>query len=750
MGDGPQGEVRMETELDYRERLQMLTECMEASLSETDPDASINIFIKRLGENAGAARVSIYHTEGDYIHCLYEWSQATGISHKQGVMVPIGTRYPASWWKFFYARDFFILQDIGEYRESDPEMYESVKADGIRSLVLCPILIEGKSYGFFSIVNPEPRFIPEARRFFMLDTQFLAVILRQKLNADYIYKTERTDALTGLYNMAAFSRAINPLIQRVREGQETAVWDIVFFDIADFKVYNHDHGMYGGNLLLKTVAKILKEELGTDWAARFEADHFYVVIEDAGVRNFVERVHARIAELDTTPSVRVGIYTIDGSEKDAIHAADRAMIAGHETRGDYVHYIKKYDNAMENAITRASYLIRHVDEAVEKEWIRVYFQPIVGVLSREDASFEALSRWIDPVYGFMNPGEFISVLEDAHLLYKVDLFVIRKVCEEIKRREAAGEPPAHYSVNISRNDLDIPDIHKSINDILDSYGVSRDMIAMEITESAVVDSQKLIQDHIDEFHKDGYEVWLDDFGSGYSSLNTLHTFDFDLMKIDMIFLRNQNERTKDILTDIVDMAKRIGITVLTEGVETKEQFDFLESIGCTYVQGFYISKPLPADEVLAVLDSKNIGIESPEDSDFYRQIAKVNIISLNNAGQNSRDLRIDRRKRSIAIITTKNGVLDRIFMNQVGRQWAEANGVTTNEDIVDFMAVNMSDVYRNYRTGVLELHTVGETRSYYIDDISFNGKMRLALVAMQGSRRAYILMLTESDTAVSA
>ena len=147
-------------------------------------------------------------------------------------------------------------------------------------------------------------------------------------------------------------------------------------------------------------------------------------------------MHERISELETAPSVRVGVYTIDGSEKDAIHAADRAMIAGHETRGDYVHYIKKYDNAMENAITRASYLIRHVDEAVEKEWIRVYFQPIVGVLSREDASFEALSRWIDPVYGFMNPGEFISVLEDAHLLYKVDLFVIRKVCEEIKRREA--------------------------------------------------------------------------------------------------------------------------------------------------------------------------------------------------------------------------------------------------------------------------------------------------------------------------
>lgn len=740
----------MSADLNYSNRLQLLSECMTASMDEPDPDASINIFISALGDRAGADRISVYKTEGDYIHCVYEWSAADGVHSMQDVRVPIGSKYPRSWWKFFYARDFFILNDIEEYRETDPASYEIVRAEGIKRLILCPITMEHKSYGFVSIVNPDSQFMSEARRFFTLDVQFLSALLRHKENVDYIYRTERTDALTGLYNMAAFSRAINPLIQRVREGQETAVWDIVFFDIADFKVYNHDHGMYGGNLLLKTVAKILKEELGTDWAARFEADHFYVVIEDAGVRNFVERVHARIAELDTTPSVRVGIYTIDGSEKDAIHAADRAMIAGHETRGDYVHYIKKYDNAMENSITRATYLIHHVDEAVEKEWIRVYFQPIVGVLSREDASFEALSRWIDPVYGFMNPGEFISVLEDAHLLYKVDLFVVRKVCEEIKRREAAGEPPAHYSVNISRNDLDIPDIHKSINDILDSYGVSRDMIAMEITESAVVDSQQLIQDHIDEFHRDGYEVWLDDFGSGYSSLNTLHTFDFDLMKIDMIFLRNQNERTKDILTDIVDMAKRLGITVLTEGVETKEQFEFLESIGCTYIQGFYISKPLPADEVIAVLDQKKIGIESPEDSEFYRQIAKVNIISLNNAGQNSRDLRIDRRKRSIAIITTKNGVLDRIFMNQVGRQWAEANGVTTNEDIVDFMAVNMSDVYRNYRTGVLELHTVGETRSYYIDDISFNGKMRLALVAMQGSRRAYILMLTESDTAVSA
>ena len=740
----------MRTELDYKKRLGLLTECMEASMREPNPEASINIFIKSIGERAGADRISVYRKEGDYCHCAFEWTAADGIAVKHQVMLQIGTFYPKKWRNFFYRQDMFVLNDAEEYREADPETYDFMKSVGIRRLVLCPIWTEGQYSGFLSIVNPDKDFMEEADLFFALDTLYLAAILRHKDNVDYIFRAERTDALTGLYNMQTFSRAMVPLISNIRDGAEHEAWDIVFVDIADFKIYNHDHGMYAGNLLLKEVAKILREELGNENAARFEADHFYVLIEDSRAGEFVRRIHDRIARTETGTSIQVGIYTITGDEKDGILAADRAMMAGHETRGDFVHYAKRYDDSMESRLTRASYLVRHVDEAVEKEWIKVYFQPIIGILSHEDASFEALSRWIDPTYGFLNPGEFISVLEEAHLLYKVDLFVIKKVCEEIKRRETAGEPPAHFSVNISRNDLDIPDFHKSINDILDSYGVSRESIAMEITESAVMDQEELIQQHIEEFHRDGYEVWLDDFGSGYSSLNTLHTFDFDLMKIDMLFLRNQNERTNDILTDIVDMAKRLGITVLTEGVETKEQFEFLESIGCTYIQGFYISKPLPANEVFAVLDAKNIGIESPEDSSFYRQIARVNIISLNNAGTYNKDFRIDKRKRIIAIVTMRAGQLEQIFLNQAGRQMLPGGMSASNEEIADIVSTSMEDVYRNFEKGTERIQNVGGTLSFYIRDIAFVGKMRMALVAAEGNRRAYLVTLTETDFAETA
>ena len=247
----------MSADLNYSNRLQLLSECMTASMDEPDPDASINIFISALGDRAGADRISVYKTEGDYIHCVYEWSAADGVHSMQDVRVPIGSKYPRSWWKFFYARDFFILNDIEEYRETDPASYEIVRAEGIKRLILCPITMEHKSYGFVSIVNPDSQFMSEARRFFTLDVQFLSALLRHKENVDYIYRTERTDGLTGLYNMAAFARAIDPLIERIRTGEEKEIWDVVFFDIADFKVYNHDHGMYGGNLLLKSVAKIL-------------------------------------------------------------------------------------------------------------------------------------------------------------------------------------------------------------------------------------------------------------------------------------------------------------------------------------------------------------------------------------------------------------------------------------------------------------------------------------------------------------
>lgn len=282
---------------------------------------------------------------------------------------------------------------------------------------------------------------------------------------------------------------------------------------------------------------------------------------------------------------------------------------------------------MEEKVNLQSYLVSHVDEAIAKGWVQVYYQPVVSTLSHRINGFEAVSRWIDPVYGFLNPDSFIDTLEGARLLYKLDLYVIECVCQDITNAEDVGIPLSGISVNLSRHDLELPGLHEKINQILFKYRVPHDALHMEITETALLDSESIVQDHIKRFHDDGYQVWLDDFGSGYSSLNTLQNFDFDVVKIDLMFLRHETPRTHAIMASIVDMTKRIGMVALTEGVETKEQFEFLEKIGCNFAQGYYFSKPRPLTELSSDPSLQSLGLVLPDERVFFWSMAHINFLN---------------------------------------------------------------------------------------------------------------------------
>ena len=236
----------------------------------------------------------------------------------------------------------------------------------------------------------------------------------------------------------------------------------------------------------------------------------------------------------------------------------------------------------------------------------------------------------------MNPADFIEILENDHKLYELDLYVIEKVCQDIRKRKDEGLPTIHVTVNLSRHDLDVADIHERINAILRKYSVEPAEVHIEITESALVNSEEVIGRHIRRFHQDGYRVWLDDFGSGYSSFNALQDFDFDVMKIDMNFLRHQNERTPDILKSILEMTKRLKIQSVTEGVETEEQKDFLREIGCNYLQGFYYSKPVPSELFSEVIEKLSLQYETEEDHLFYRNFLDINVLEPNNPLPGSR------------------------------------------------------------------------------------------------------------------
>ena len=216
----------------------------------------------------------------------------------------------------------------------------------------------------------------------------------------------------------------------------------------------------------------------------------------------------------------------------------------------------------------AQYILEHLDSALEQQHIQVYFQPVIRTVSRQMCSMEALARWIDPQYGLLPPPVFIPVLEQHGLIHLLDCHVIWQVCALYREAVSRGDIVVPISLNLSRLDFELCDIFSVVEEAVRTYEVPRQNICIEITESALTDNENSMIARIDRFRSAGYQVWMDDFGCGYSSLNTLKDFEFDELKIDMHFLSDFRLRSKRILASIVHMAKQINIQTLAEGGET--------------------------------------------------------------------------------------------------------------------------------------------------------------------------------------
>ena len=238
------------------------------------------------------------------------------------------------------------------------------------------------------------------------------------------------------------------------------------------------------------------------------------------------------------------------------------------------------------------YVVDHINQAIAKQEIRIYFQPVVRSLTEKLCGLEALSRWQSPKYGFLTPDQFIPVLEETGLIYQLDRFVIEEVAKKLRKQMDDGLPVVPVSVNISSMDFLVGHPFEDLEQTVKKYRLRKDQICFEITESALISDKERKRTEIARLHDNGYEVWMDDFGSGYSTLNVLKEFRFDAIKIDMMFLRELNEQGREILRSIVSMAKRLGIHTLTEGAETAEQVDFLKQIGCERIQGYYYCRPM--------------------------------------------------------------------------------------------------------------------------------------------------------------
>lgn len=299
--------------------------------------------------------------------------------------------------------------------------------------------------------------------------------------------------------------------------------------------------------------------------------------------------------------------------------------------------------------------------------IHVVFQPVVRSLTGKFCNSEALSRWDDAEHGRISPAVFIPVLEESRFIYKLDLFVLNKSAEILRYEIDNGIPCVPISVNFSRLDFELMDPFSEVENIMAKYDLPKSLLCVEITESTLLEDQTILEKAIENFRNAGYEVWLDDFGSGYSALNVLKNFPITEIKLDMLFLRNYDERSRKLIVSIVQMAKIMGFTTLAEGVETKEQADFLTSIGCEKMQGYYFAKPMSLDVAISYPEASSINVETPEEEGILNRAGAVNVMVDSPVAISV----YDRRKKNYRIL----------FANKVYRDSLASIGFESVEDM---------------------------------------------------------------------
>lgn len=275
----------------------------------------------------------------------------------------------------------------------------------------------------------------------------------------------------------------------------------------------------------------------------------------------------------------------------------------------------------------ASYVTHHIDEAIEKGWIQLYFQPIVRSLSHTTCAFEALARWQDPVLGLLTPGTFIPALEESRQIHKLDLYIFKLICQNYHPRADQGLPMVPVSFNLSRLDFITCDIFAEMEKLRKTYQLPAVQIRIEVTESVFIKDVEIVNRTLNQFRAAGYQIWMDDFGSGYSSLNVLKDYDFDTIKLDMAFLSNFTDRAKEIVKSIIEMAKHLGIHTLAEGVETPEHYTFLRNIGCEMLQGYLFSQPLPYEQSLEHIEALGLSHETKAIHDYYSPAGSLDFLT---------------------------------------------------------------------------------------------------------------------------
>ncbi len=429
---------------------------------------------------------------------------------------------------------------------------------------------------------------------------------------DAVDRDNGINPLTGLpMNEAFFDRAR----QFFHLHNDTCA--VMAIDIEHFKLLNDTYGRTRGDAVLKEIAEQLRMFVNKEdvLAGYLGGDDFAVILRHDGEleRAIMRRIVTRVKNMRVGTGILpvVGLYVIGTDDADTIeNMYDKACIAASHCLGDYRERMCEYDRAMMDEIIEENDMLGRALEGLKNDEFTFYLQPQCDIKTGKIVGAEALARWIHNGE-LIPPYQFVPVMEKNDVVSDLDFHIWGGVCKWLRTWIDAGHTPVPISINVSRLDIYTFDLPSVIKELVTAYDIDPKLLKVEITESSYIEELKAVNNAVDTLQDLGFRIFMDDFGSGYSSLNMLTNVNIDVLKIDMMFLdiEEGDRRGLDILESVVNMAKLLHLPVVVEGVETKAQLDFLKKLNCDYAQGYYFYQPMPVEEFEKLISE--VGILEP-------------------------------------------------------------------------------------------------------------------------------------------
>ncbi|MGN0732657.1 MAG: putative bifunctional diguanylate cyclase/phosphodiesterase [Emergencia sp.] len=476
---------------------------------------------------------------------------------------------------------------------------DRIKEDKELSLIPVIVMTQGDSEEdeVAALAHGATDFVPKPYRPRVIQHRVASIIKLRETAA--MVNQFRYDRLTGLYTKEFFYEKVRECLDANPDKEYT----LLSTNYENFKWYNDTFGRDAGDRLLIEGAEILKKRVGEDAiCCRYGADRFLCLQERERERTgrecFLKGRERNRSELVENVAVKLGIYEITDRSLSVEQMCDRALLVVDRVKGIYNRYVAVYDDTIREKLLREKEITDVMASALEERQFIVYLQPKFSLKDNCIMGAEALVRWIHPEWGFMSPGEFIPLFEKNDFIPCLDQYVWETVCAKLREWKDKGYPMVPVSVNVSRADIFQSSLESIFQSLIEKYEIDPGYLHLEITESAYTNHPNQIINTMTRLKEMGFPVEMDDFGSGYSSLNMLSQMNLDILKLDMGFIRNEMEKTAEesILKDIISMAHRLNLEVVAEGIETAEQAERLRTLDCDYAQGYYFAKPMPVEE----------------------------------------------------------------------------------------------------------------------------------------------------------